>query len=156
MFGVGSPYRVLLFGFLIGALSPFPAYLLAKRFRWPFLQYVNVPVMLSAMVLIPPASGINYSSWAAVGFVFRKSLYLQKLCKLTFGLEFLLRRYRFRWWAKYNFVTSAALDTGTVIGVVLLFLTLQLPKGGKLSIDWWGNNVFLKTLDATGVTYRAP
>jgi hypothetical protein len=45
---------------------------------------------------IPPATGINYSSWFAVGFVF----------------QYLIRRRNFAWWSKFNYITSAAMDSG--------------------------------------------
>lgn len=32
-------------------------------------------------------------------------------------VEYLIRKYNFRWWSKYNFVLSAALDSGTIVSV---------------------------------------
>jgi hypothetical protein len=44
---------------------------------------------------------------------------------------------------KYNYVLSAALDSGVAIGVVLIFFCLQYPKNGTIGSDnvqvWWGN-----------------
>ena len=74
---------------------------------------------------MPPATGLNYIPWTMVGFVF----------------QYLIRRRRFSFWAKYNCmfafrtvprvenadlwmckdVLSAALDAGTAISVVLIF-----------------------------------
>ena len=59
-------------------------------------KYVSTPVVLLGVSYIPPATGINYSSWFAVGFVF----------------EFIIRKRNFAWWSKYNYVTGAALDCG--------------------------------------------
>ena len=49
------------------------------------------------------------------------------------------------WWNKFNYVTAAAMDSGTIISLLFIFFTLQLPKGGTISVNWWGNNVFMKS-----------
>ncbi|KAI9630210.1 hypothetical protein KEM48_012153 [Puccinia striiformis f. sp. tritici PST-130] len=80
-------------------------------------------------------------SWILVGFIF----------------QYVLRRMKFRWWSKYNFVLSAGLDVGTVIGAIVIFFTLQLPKGGQLgTLNWWGNTVYLETDDFEGTPYLDP
>lgn len=43
-----------------------------------------------------------------------------------------MRRNRFRWWSKFNFILSAGLDSGTVLSGVLIFFALQLPKDGTI------------------------
>jgi hypothetical protein len=35
-------------------------------------------------------------------------------------------------------VTSAGLDCGLAISLIVIFLTLSLPQGG-ISFNWWGN-----------------
>lgn len=47
------------------------------------------------------------------------------------------------WWSKFNYVTSAALDSGTVLSLITIFFTLQFPKGGGISLNWWGNSVYI-------------
>ena len=59
-------------------------------------KYVSTPVVLLGVSYIPPATGINYSSCFAVGFVF----------------EFVIRKRNFTWWSNYNYLTGAALDCG--------------------------------------------
>ena len=72
IFGTGSPYASILWALLAGALAPLPAWLLAKRFpRQTWLHHVNFPVMLSGASYIPPANGINYTSWFLGAFIFR-------------------------------------------------------------------------------------
>lgn len=122
MFGPGAPYNALLWFFLIGALLPIPFYLLARRFPLSFWRYVNIPIFFAGLGAIPPASGINYISWALVGFLF----------------NYVIRKYHFRWWMRYNYILSAALDAGVAIGVIVIFFTLQYPKGG-VELNWWGN-----------------
>lgn len=47
---------------------------------------------------------------------------------------------------QFNYILSVGLDTGTVIGVLIIFLCLQLPKAGTLSLSWWGNLVYTQSL----------
>jgi len=65
---------------------------------------VSTPVVLLGISFIPPATGINYSSWFAVGFVFQS----------------IVRKRNFAWWRKYNYVTGAALDCGLYFHVSVL------------------------------------
>jgi hypothetical protein len=37
------------------------------------------------------------------------------------------------------------MDSGTVISVLFIFFTLQFPKGGRIRLNWWGNDVFTKS-----------
>jgi len=86
--------------------------------------------VLNSVTLIPPATGINYSSWFAVGFVF----------------QYLVRRKAFAWWSKFNYVTAAAMDSGTLLSILFIFFVFQVPKGG-ISPQWWGNTVWQNTAD---------
>ncbi|PLW42849.1 hypothetical protein PCASD_07221 [Puccinia coronata f. sp. avenae] len=140
-FGEGTIYRPIVYFTLIGALLPIPFYLMTKRFPNSWLKYTNLPVLLLGACWIPPATPINYTSWILVGFIF----------------QYVLRRMKFRWWSKYNFVLSAGLDVGTVIGAIIIFFTLQLPRGGQLgTLNWWGNTVYLDTDDFQGTPYLDP
>ena len=38
------------------------------------------------------------------------------------------------------------MDSGTMISLIFIFFTLQFPKGGTIAVDWWGNNVFKKSV----------
>ena len=38
------------------------------------------------------------------------------------------------------------MDNGTGISLIFIFFTLQFPKGGKISVNWWGNNVFMNSV----------
>ncbi len=46
----------------------------------------------------------------------------------------------------YNYVTSAALDTGLAVSTIIIFFTLSLT--GQTAPQWWGNVAALSTLDA--------
>lgn len=115
----------------------------------------SFPVIFSGTGAIPPASAVNYIPWAIVGFIF----------------QYVVRRRHFAWWTKYNFVLSAALDSGVAVSAVLTFFILQYPKNGAIGLNtiqvWWGNtyvtylprlisvliwcgSVFANTADALG------
>ncbi|KXN83350.1 Sexual differentiation process protein isp4 [Leucoagaricus sp. SymC.cos] len=106
----------LLFFFLVGAVAPVIPWVLSKKWPNSFLKYVN-PVIFNGTGLIPPATAINYVPWAAVGFIF----------------QYVVRRRHFSWWTKYNYVLSAALDSGVAISIVIIFFCLQFPRNGAVS-----------------------
>jgi hypothetical protein len=54
--------------FLIGALAPIPCYLALKKWPNSWVKLVNMPLFFSGTGMIPPATPLNYSSWAAVGY----------------------------------------------------------------------------------------
>ena len=130
-------YYPIVFTFLIGALLPIPFYFLARRFPLSHWRYVNVPVMLAGISGMPPANGINFSSWFMVGAFF----------------QFFMRRFHYRWWNRYNYILSAALDSGVAIGLIIIYFALQFPRGG-IELKWWGNEVYANTADGNGVSYR--
>ncbi|RKP10409.1 OPT oligopeptide transporter protein-domain-containing protein [Thamnocephalis sphaerospora] len=116
-----SLYSPILWAFLIGALLPIPCWLLARRFPGSWLVYVHAPILLSATSLMPPARPAMYNTWIIVGFVF----------------QFVIYRYRHHWWSRFNYVLSAALETGTALGALVVFFAFQLRR---VHLDWWGNN----------------
>ncbi|KAJ7287057.1 oligopeptide transporter [Mycena rebaudengoi] len=137
-FGKGSIYHPHLYALAVGALLPLPFYLWQRRYPKSWIKYVSTPVVLNGVSGIPPATGINYSAWFAVGMLF----------------QYFIRKRNFAWWAKFNYVTSAALDSGTVIAVMVIFFTLQWPKNGQLKVEWWGNTVFKNTADYHRVPWK--
>ena len=123
--------------FLIGAIMPIPFYYLARRYPHSFWRYVNIPVALIAANDVPPVNGINITSWILVGFIF----------------QWFMRRFHFRWWLRYNHLLSTGLDAGVIIGLIVIFVSLQMPKGG-ISVKWWGNSVWQNTADAQMVPLK--
>ena len=116
-------YASLLWFIPVGALAPIPFYFLARRFPFSFWRYVNIPILLGGLGGIPPATGINYIAWIVAGFIF----------------NYCIRRFHFRWWMRYNYILAAALDGGVILGMFVIFFTLQAWKSGGISFDWWGN-----------------
>jgi OPT family small oligopeptide transporter len=136
-FSSGQTYFALCIFFVIGFVCPVIAYIISLKWPNSIIRYVNFPLIFSASGLIPPATAVNYVTWAIVGFIF----------------QFVIRRRHFGWWTKYNYVLSAALDSGLAVSAVLIFFILQYPKNGNIGVglqNWWGNTVHLNTADANG------
>ena len=70
--GPDSVYQPLLYFLLFGALLPIPVYLAIKKWPNSWARFINIPVILNGASYIPPATGINYSSWFICGFIFRE------------------------------------------------------------------------------------
>ncbi|KIY45482.1 OPT superfamily oligopeptide transporter [Fistulina hepatica ATCC 64428] len=138
IFSVGAPYSPMLLFFLVGAVLPIPFYFLARRFPLSIWRYINIPVFFAGVGAMPPATGINYASWAIAGFVF----------------NYYIRKFHFRWWMRYNYILSAGLDAGVAISLVCIFFFVQLPKGGTITLDWWGNDVWVNTADTNGTPLK--
>ncbi|KAI0321448.1 OPT oligopeptide transporter protein-domain-containing protein [Amylostereum chailletii] len=134
-FSSGQIYHGLVWFFLVGAVAPVVGWLIIKRWPGSFFRYVNVPVILAGTAFIPPATAVNYIPWAVVGFTF----------------NYFIRKRHFGWWAKYNYVLSAALDCGTAVATLLVYFCLQYPRHGTVGRgtieSWWGNTVYMDTAD---------
>ena len=109
-FGTGSVYHPHLYAIIAGVFMPMPAYFWQRRYPKSWTRYVSTPVILAGLSAIPPATGINYSSWFLIGFIF----------------QYLIRKRNFAWWSKFNYVLSSSLDSGTVISIMFIFFTLQV------------------------------
>ncbi|KAL6012709.1 oligopeptide transporter 4 [Asimina triloba] len=120
IFGSLGNYGALNWFFLGGAVGPFIVWLLHKAFpKQTWIPLINLPVLLGATAMMPPATALNYNAWAFVGTIF----------------NFFIFRYRKKWWQRYNYVLSAALDAGVAFMGVLLYFTLGLEDK---SMTWWG------------------
>ncbi|KAJ6521329.1 OPT oligopeptide transporter [Mycena capillaripes] len=126
-FGLNSIYHPHVYALVIGAVLPLPFWFWQRRYPNSWIKYISTPVILNGVSGIPPATGINYSAWFAK---------------------------RFAWWSKFNYVTSAALDSGTVISLMVIFFTLQFPKNGKITVNWWGNSVYKQTADYNRIPWK--
>ncbi|KAH7909749.1 OPT oligopeptide transporter protein-domain-containing protein [Hygrophoropsis aurantiaca] len=141
-FSSGQLYKALLYFFLIGAIAPIIPWLVMKRYPNSFTRYIKSPLIFNGTYLIPPATAVNYVPWAMVGFIF----------------QYVIRRRNFSWWAKYNYVTSAALDAGLAVSACFIFFTLQYPRNGTIGEhtvqSWWGNQVWKTGSDYRGTPVR--
>jgi OPT family oligopeptide transporter len=135
LYSAGKIYSGLLHFFWIGALMPVVTWVIWKKTKHEFWTKVNWPLIFVGTWNVPPATGINYSSWALVNWIFNGWL----------------KNKHFAWWTKYNYVLAAALDTGTALSGIIIFFCISYP--GAVFPSWWGNTVFVNTADGNGVPY---
>ena len=136
-FGPGAIYRGLVWCFPLGALLPIPLWLYSRRRRGSILRKVNLPVIFGAMAWIPPATGLNFSVWALVCYVF----------------NYVIKRRAGAWWAKYTMTLSAALDSGLAFGIVVVFFGFIYP-GWMANFSWWGTEVYKQGCDWQACSYK--
>ncbi|KAF6758842.1 glutathione transporter [Ephemerocybe angulata] len=137
LFSPGRLYSPLLWFFLVGFLLPIPFYFLARKYPLGVWRYINIPIFFAGLQGIPSGAPINLAVWLLCGFL---------------G-NFVVRRKYFERWTRYNYVLSAALDTGVASSFFIMFFVIMLPKGG-LELPWWGNSVWMNTRDAMGVPLK--
>ncbi|KAI6671502.1 hypothetical protein NL676_006387 [Syzygium grande] len=104
------------------AIAPFIVWLANKAFpdkEW--IRLITMPVLLGAIVSMPPATAVNYTSWIIVGFL----------------SGFIAYRYYRGWWSRHNYVLSGALDARLAFMAVLLYLCLGMKH---VSLSWWGED----------------
>lgn len=136
-FGPSAIYRPLVWAFLVGAIAPLITYALGRKDRRSIWRRVNLPVVFGSLSWIPPATGLNFSVWALVCWLFNH----------------VIRRRRGQWWAKYNMILSAALDSGVAISVLAIFFGVVYP-GWADEFKWWGTEVYKQGCDWKACSYR--
>jgi OPT family small oligopeptide transporter len=136
-FGVGALYQPLIWAFLVGAVAPIGVFVLGKRHRRSVWRKVNLPVLFGSLSWIPPATGLNFSVWAVVCFMF----------------NYLIRRRARAWWAKYTMTLSAALDSGLAFALMVVFFGFVYP-GWMEGFKWWGTEVYKQGCDWQACPYK--
>jgi len=132
MFSGDATYKNLQFFWLAGAAAPVMIYFAAKQWPKSPIKFLSAPLIFGGTGQIPPATPLNYLSWGVVGFIFNK---------------WIRNRYR-GWWMRFNYITSAALDSGLAISTILLVLTISLTNTD--APNWWGNVGIYNTMDYLG------
>ncbi|KAF9318886.1 hypothetical protein BG003_010403 [Podila horticola] len=118
----GGIYSAIQWGFVLGAVLPVVFWKAVQK--WPkqyWLQYIHWPVILSVATTMPPLFPHMYTNGLAVGVLF----------------GYILRKYRFRWWSRYNYATAAAFDTGIACATLAIFFMFQ-TRYQEMPV-WWGN-----------------
>ncbi|KAK3390246.1 OPT oligopeptide transporter protein-domain-containing protein [Podospora didyma] len=136
-FGPNATYRVLVWAFAIGAVLPIPLWLYARHKKDSIVRKINLPVLFGSLGWIPPATGLNFSVWAVVCYVF----------------NYLIKNRAHAWWAKYTMTLSAALDSGLAFGIVVVFFGFLYP-GWMNGFSWWGTEVYKRGCDWTACSYK--
>ncbi|KAL1859528.1 hypothetical protein VTK73DRAFT_7572 [Phialemonium thermophilum] len=129
LFSGKALYSPLQWFWLVGAVSPVITWFFARRYPRSIWRYINMPLIFGGSGWIPPATVYIYFCWAGVGAFF----------------NYFVRRRNSGWWLQYNYVTSAALDTGLIVSTFIVFFSLYMS--GAQAPNWFGNNQALSTLD---------
>ncbi|GME41079.1 opt oligopeptide transporter [Neofusicoccum parvum] len=122
VFGKGGQYTALLSAFPVGAAVPIIFFLIQRRLpktHW-FRRAHPIPLLNGGSLWSP--YNIAYM-WPAVLPGWLSMVYIR-------------RRY-LNFWAKYNYVLSAALSTAIAISAVIIFFAVEYHG---YAIDWWGNS----------------
>lgn len=138
MFGSTSIYHPLMYFFIAGLLIPIPFYLISRRFPGTVLDQIHIPVLLTSTGMMPPARPFQYANWLVVGFCF----------------QYCVKRYYKDWYQRFNYVLSAALDSGVAVSALVIFFSLQIHE-----IDfpaWWGTNLNHCPLDKANFYGQVP
>ncbi|KAF9415890.1 hypothetical protein BGZ94_010378 [Podila epigama] len=93
-----------------------------RRVPW---HLVNMPLVCVGASFVPQAPASFVGSAGIVAFCF----------------AFLVLRYRHEWWRRYTFVLAAALDAGTQICNMAIFVVFALILKGSVEFpSWFGND----------------
>ncbi|OAQ26205.1 OPT superfamily oligopeptide transporter [Linnemannia elongata AG-77] len=123
LFEQGSIYQFLPYCFLIGVFIPIPVW--NNRLRRVPWHLINTPLICVGASFVPQAPASFVTSAGIVAFIF----------------AFLVLRFRHEWWRRYTFVLAAALDAGTQICNMAIFVVFSLILKGAVEFpDWLGND----------------
>ncbi|KAF9114541.1 hypothetical protein BGX27_010516 [Mortierella sp. AM989] len=93
-----------------------------RRFPW---HLINTPLICVGASFVPQAPASFVVSAGIVAFCF----------------AFLVLRYHHEWWRRYTFVLAAALDAGTQICNMAIFVVFSLILKGSIEFpSWFGND----------------
>lgn len=121
MFTKYGVYPEMNWFFLIGAVAPIPVWLLSRKYpEKEWIKLIHMPIILGATASMPPAKAVHYISWGLVGIIFNYYIY----------------RWYKAWWARHNYILSAAMDAGLAFTGMFLFFTLQSKE--IYGPEWWG------------------
>lgn len=124
MFGRGGTYVMVPIALAIGLFLPVPFWLLHKKFPKSGFNNVIMPII------------VQYSAWLTVGV---NSSILFAIVIGIISQYFVRNRYP-RWFSKYNYILSGALDGGTQVMIFILSFAVFGAAGTAHDFPtWWGN-----------------
>jgi hypothetical protein len=93
IFGSLGEYSAINWFFLGGFLAPVPMYVLHRCYpKVKLFTLVNMPILLGATGMMPPATAVNYTSWFLVAFIFNSNtIEIGGLDTIMFYLEHLMQ-----------------------------------------------------------------
>ncbi|KAK6532384.1 hypothetical protein TWF281_006573 [Arthrobotrys megalospora] len=137
-FGTGELYHPLVWAFGLGLIAPIIVWAYG-RYTGINVKRVSLPVVFGSLSWIPPATGLNFSTW----------------CLVCYGVNGWIKNNRGDWWRKYRMVLSAALDTGLAVGVGVVFFAIVWPQWEwARDWKWWGTEVYKQGCDWKGCALK--
>ncbi|KAK7467515.1 hypothetical protein VKT23_004569 [Stygiomarasmius scandens] len=115
-------YKPVLYGFIVGAITPAIIWLLHRRWKAPKFHLWNSTILFANMA------------------EFRGNISTGPLTQFLLGFiwNFYLYRYRYKFWRMWGYISGAAMDTGFNLNLLVLFATVGAT--GAVMPNWWGNN----------------
>ncbi|CAO3610643.1 unnamed protein product [Cunninghamella blakesleeana] len=133
MVAYGDPYRFMMWAFLIGFLLPVPGWFLHRIYPKAGFNYINIPMIVFGFNTLHGSA----TSFATVSFI------------ITMLSQWYFKRYYQDLFIRYNYLLSAALDSGATLAVFVISFAFMGAGDGKerpFSI-WWGNRIDAKYAD---------
>ncbi|EIM86534.1 OPT oligopeptide transporter [Stereum hirsutum FP-91666 SS1] len=141
LFTIHKPYWMIAFSIFIGLFVPLPFYAV-HRFTphgsWisKAAAYINTPVLVSYIGWLPFSVNGMWWSCLVIGFISQKWA----------------RERRPKWFKKYNYITSAALDGGTQVIQFILSFAVFGASGNAIDFPYWWGNPADKSVDRCAAT----
>ncbi|KAL1624245.1 hypothetical protein SLS56_007947 [Neofusicoccum ribis] len=133
VFGKGGQYTALLSAFPVGAAVPIIFFLIQRRLpkaHW-FRRAHPIPLLNGGSLWSPKdPTGTDFVLKYNIAYMWPAVL------PGWLSMVYIRRRY-LSFWAKYNYVLSAALSTAIAISAVIIFFAVEYHG---YAIDWWGNS----------------
>jgi len=123
MFGPGTMYSPIMWGFLFGILLPIPVYIAHRMYPNVGFDMINWPIICIGAAALPGAN----TNYIICGFI------------AAFISQFYCFRYRYATWTKYNYVLSAAFDSAAQICTMVIFMVFSVAFVLPMP-EWWGND----------------
>ncbi|KAI0330064.1 OPT oligopeptide transporter [Cubamyces sp. BRFM 1775] len=129
LFAYGKPYYLIAFAIFIGLIFPIPFWVVHKLARKDSLlargaEYIITPVVALYVGWLPYSVNGQWWSCLVIGYM----------------SQVWARSHRPKWFKKYNYLTSAALDGGSQVILFILSFAVFGASGNAIDFpNWWGN-----------------
>jgi hypothetical protein len=125
MFSIGAKYQWVTIGYLVGFLCPLPFYIMHRIFpKQRIWSYINTSII------------VWYLGYLFIGINASVTIYYMIG---VFG-QFYLRKYRPKYFVRWNYLISAAMDGGTQVLVFLLTFAVAGGSGKARPFPTWAGN----------------
>ncbi|KAI9058031.1 OPT oligopeptide transporter [Trametes sanguinea] len=129
LFAFGKPYYLIAFAIFIGLLFPIPFWIVHKLAPKGSVisrgaEYIITPIVALYVGYLPYSVNGQWWSCFVIGFM----------------SQVWARSRRPKWFKKYNYLTSAALDGGSQVILFILSFAVFGASGDAIAFpNWWGN-----------------